>query len=373
MLLLGLTDNIRGPVFPQVLQYFSVSDTVGALSFAVASTFAFLSGLSCDFWIHRWGSVRTLRVAMGIMGLSQLVMGLAESYLIFLFGAVLLGCSFGLMGVIQNSLVVTESPAHLRNRLLSVLHSMYAGASLLAPLLVNAVISINGAKSAWRWSFLVVAAFSFLLVILSFLEKRKSHDAQVHVAPQDVLQAPDFARRLYVAVMLSCYVGAEILVSSRMTLFMTREYSMTVSEGNQLTAFFFLGLLLGRVAFSFWIPSWKLKNLLLSILSLSLASLMFGLYVHPYGLALTGLMMSPFYPLMMSFIGSEFPRTLNKALALAVAFSSLFVVIMHTSVGWLTEQYGIRHALLAGPAFCLLPWGMLILYEKIFRRVPAPV
>ncbi|PIS10809.1 MAG: MFS transporter, partial [Bdellovibrio sp. CG10_big_fil_rev_8_21_14_0_10_47_8] len=117
----------------------------------------------------------------------------------------------------------------------------------------------------------------------------------------------------------------------------------------------------------------KLKNLLLSILSLSLASLMFGLYVHPYGLALTGLMMSPFYPLMMSFIGSEFPRTLNKALALAVAFSSLFVVIMHTSVGWLTEQYGIRHALLAGPAFCLLPWGMLILYEKIFRRVPAPV
>lgn len=79
--------------------------------------------------------------------------------------------------------------------------------------------------------------------------------------------------------------------------------------------------------------------------------------------------MAPFYALAMLAAGQLFRSSISQAISWAVALSSLFVVLMHLTVGFLTDLFGLKIALLLGPAFCLLALGMLIGYEKIFRRL----
>jgi FHS family glucose/mannose:H+ symporter-like MFS transporter len=42
LFLLGLADNIRGPLFPEILQFFFVSSSKGSWSFATTSGAAFV-------------------------------------------------------------------------------------------------------------------------------------------------------------------------------------------------------------------------------------------------------------------------------------------------------------------------------------------
>jgi MFS family permease len=292
----------------------------------------------------------------------------APSFYLLLVGVFFFGFSLGLMGVIQNALLVQEvPPGPLKNRLLVGLHSMYAGASLLAPVLVNAVAWFTFNGSLWRVVFLVGAAISSLALLSTFVgslnivSTRPQRESKIHTGEKWA--------QIYFGVMLSAYVLSEILVSTRMALYMRREFQSDLSESTWYTALFFVALFVGRVVFSFWAPSMKIKSQMLLSLFLAFASLLVGIYRHPMGLALSGLFMAPFYPLMMSSAGHLFPYSVAEAVSWAMALSSLFIVAMHFSVGLMTDFYGLQIAFLLAPAFILTSFVMILLYEKIFRRL----
>jgi MFS family permease len=301
--------------------------------------------------------------------IGQLVMSVAPGFWVLIFGVFFFGFSLGLMGVIQNMLVVQEIPAGpLKNKILSGLHSMYAGSSLVAPMLVNLVVWMQPSGIAvWRLCFVAGAVFCILIFALSFWgpaidDKMASPHARVS-------DSDDRGAQIYFAIALSSYVLAEILVSSRMALYMRRQYLSDLSQSSWYTAGFFVSLLCSRVLFSFWSPRVKLKTQLLTCLGLAVLSLLFGLYVHPMGLALSGFFMGPFYPLMMVQLGHVFHRSISQALSWAISLSSLFVVFMHVLVGVMTDAWGLQTAFLMGPIFCLISFAMIGSYEKVFRRL----
>lgn len=370
LLLLGLSDNIRGPLFPEILKQFAVSDTQGALFFSLSSVCGFFGGFFSSGMINRWGAIKALRVSFLILLTGQLLISAAPQFWFLIFGVFFFGFSLGLMGVIQNMLVVQDIPAGpFKNKILSGLHSMYAGSSVLAPVLVNIVAKTPSLPfPLWRFCFVLGAVFCVLILALSYWGPEINDTLQTPQgrAPVDI---QDRGAQIYFAVILSSYVLAEILVSSRMALYMRRQYEADLTQSSWYTAGFFVSLLISRVIFTFWAPNVKIKTQLLLSLLLAALSILVGLYIHPAGLAISGFFMGPFYPLMMVQLGQLFHQSISRALAWAVSLSSLFVVVMHIFVGFLTDTWGLQNAFLMGPLFCLIGIVMIGIYEKVFHRL----
>ena len=93
MVALGLSDNIRGPLFAELLSFFKVTNAAGSLSFAVASTANLFGTLVSTRMLNRIHLDRLLLVSMVFMGVGLLGMSQAPTYLLFISGAIVFGFS----------------------------------------------------------------------------------------------------------------------------------------------------------------------------------------------------------------------------------------------------------------------------------------
>ncbi|MEZ0392067.1 MAG: sugar MFS transporter [Pseudobdellovibrionaceae bacterium] len=368
LFLLGLSDNVRGPLYPEILREFSLNDTQGSLFFALSSAFGILGSYFSGKLYLKWGAVRTLRMSFLILTAAFVMMSVSPSFYFLLLGVVFFGLSLGLMGVVQNVLIVQEIPVGpLKNRILSGLHSMYAAASLAAPLLIQLIDASHGETALWRWVFASGSFFSISMLLATYA------GPQLAESTKAIRKEPPHPHekwaQIYFGVMLATYVLSEILVSTRLALYMRRQYESNLTESVWYTAYFFVGLLLGRVLFSFWSPSFRLKHQTMLCLVLTILSLLVGIWIHPLGLAASGLFMAPFYPLMMSAAGHLFPHSISQALSWAIALSSFFIVLMHFLVGSFTDLFGLQKAFLLAPFFMGVSLVMIVFYEKVFRRL----
>lgn len=105
---LGLADNIRGTLFPELLAQFQLTNTQGSWSFAATSSSAFIASLLSAQYLLRFTISSLLALAVMMLGLGLALMGFSSNYLALVFGSLVLGLGFGWMGVAQN-LLVTEN------------------------------------------------------------------------------------------------------------------------------------------------------------------------------------------------------------------------------------------------------------------------
>lgn len=84
-------------------------------------------------------------------------------------------------------------------------------------------------------------------------------------------------------------------------------------------------------------------------------------------------MIAPFYPLCITWISSEFPEDLDTAVSYMMATDSLMLIVMHLSVGKLTDMLNIKDAILWGLGFVVLSFIMVNSFHFIFRRQRAKV
>lgn len=366
---LGISDNIRGPLFPEILKAFQVSDTTGAVYYAISSFCGFLGSLLVRALLLRWSRVRTLQFSLVLMALGLIGMGSVSDFAWLLFFAAIFGASLGIVGVVQNVLVSVGSKPERRQQMLAGLHSNYGLASVLAPLVVAAVSSWLG---SWRYVFYVVSAVPVSLLIGSLFwqekgteEKKSSVSALTPPAPQS---RKDHFGQIFLAVTLAFYVLAEIMVSSRLALFVRRELGMDLQQSSfYLTGFFFF-LLAGRLLFTFVHFKFPLRGMLGFFLLTSMLSCAIGLQGFPFFLALSGFFMAPFYPLAVLYTAGYYEKNMDSAVSYSMAIQSFFTVCMHGIVGYLTDRYGISMALWVGPMALAASFAMLMSFEKLFRK-----
>lgn len=358
---LGMGDNARGPVFPDLIREFGLSDSLAALFFFVSSAAACLNNLCAPFWVPRLGSFRALQFYSVLQVVGFIVMGFSTHYVSMLIGSSIVGLSMGGLGISLNILASESVSTAKRRQALSGLHCMYGVASLLAPLLVTGLFrfGIN-----WKEVFLFIAMGPVLVLGFSALtksptsSKAKEVDASSVVDKDGPSDSPRRSSTYRYAGIVALYVIAEIAISSRLVLYARRDVGMSLESANELLSFFFLTLFLGRLAFALiHVP---LRNS--SVLALSGgASLLFfclGLFHHPAWLALCGLSMSMFYPCAMTLVTEETGRESGLVMSWIVTTQSLGLMAMHFAIGWLSDRFGLGKALWIGP-LCLIV--MLIL------------
>lgn len=369
LMALGLADNIRGPLFPEVLRVFGLSDGAGSWMFALGSMFGVLGSLSSGWFFRRWDRVQTLRLSQVMLTVGCLGMGAAPNFFVLLFFAAILGFSFGLMGVCQNVLATVGAAGHRRRQVMSGLHSMYGLASFMAPLLV--AFSAPYFES-WRAPFFLAALAPVAVLLYSHFripvepphaepDKGSAH----HLTP---LSAKRRWGSIWLGAALACYTLCEILISSRLALFLRRESTADLSSSSLAVTLFFLLLLIGRLASAFLHIPLKLKTQAVLSLGSSLALLCWGLLGQMEAFVLCGLTMAVIYPVLVALLAEEFPHHLNQVMGTLLALQSAFVVVMHLSVGWMTDKFGIHSAFLIGPVALLVSIFLVLSYGPLFHR-----
>ncbi|HEY8270889.1 MAG TPA: MFS transporter [Pseudobdellovibrionaceae bacterium] len=367
----GLTDNLRGPLFPEILNTFEISDSFGSWMFAISSISGFAASYVARHLLRRFDRKSVLQggclsMIFGLLGLAW-----SPQFNIFLGFSFLLGLSLGIIGLIPNVLVSLGAPPHLKQRLLSGLHAMYGLASFCAPLVVAQVGAITG---SWRPVFLVAIAGPLSLLLYSL----HSTHHNLHEKPERKPEQPSLRKshplipQLFIACMLSFDVAGEIMISSRLALFMRREWNFDLQQSSLYVTYFFIAMLVGRALFAIVHFRSSIRTLLSTSIVLTLAAGFAGLYIHPLFLALTGFTIAPFYPLSIAFFSSEFPEDLDSAVSYMMAMDSLMLVFMHLVVGRMTDLWGIHQAILIGMGFFACSFIFLNSYNHVFRKKNSP-
>ncbi|RME18260.1 MAG: MFS transporter [Bdellovibrio sp.] len=350
LFVLGFSDNLRGPFFAEIIESFQLSDTLASLIFAIPSFFAFVGSRWAQNIIQIMGSLGALR--LGVIFLSFGFCGLALSFStlwLYLFCAIF-GLGLGVTSVSSHVLIQEGVKSSLRRRIFAGLHSMYSLASLLAPTVSSLVFFLGG---GWRWGFATVGGVGSLVLAGSFLiKKSKSSNVKSaeHLSKPD--SEPDQTKVLYLySLFVSFYLIGELILTSRMVLYLRRDYHLSATEAPFYLSAFFLLLFVGRLLFTFF--SWqKFSNakLITAGLILSSITMFLGLFIHPVFLSITGFFLAPLMAIAMEYISENFSSFwAAKGVSLSFAVSALFVVAMHFSVGVLTDEWGLRQALLVGP------------------------
>lgn len=364
----GLCDNARGPLFTEILKAFHLGDAQGAWFFALSSAAGFLTSFFSRHLFKFFSKTVVVRGATFAMMLSLWGMAWSPYFYVFLIFIFIFGMSMGLLGLVPNILVNLGTPLNNRRQVLSGLHAMYGFASLLSPLFVALVAWKGGDwRDAFRWvslSPLSLLIYSFFVPAKPLVEEKHPRTPQESVRQGFKYHAP----QIFLAAMMSFYVMAEILISSRLALYVTREKHLSFEMSSIYVTYFFVCLLAGRLFFSFVKFAAPLRRQLSISLVISISLMFAGIYGHPLFFVLAGLSMAPFYPLTVALISEEFPRDLDSALSYLIGSDSLMLIVMHLLVGALTDIYGIAQAMLVGPAVLLMSLIMLNSFSHVFKR-----
>ncbi|WP_373999712.1 sugar MFS transporter [Bdellovibrio bacteriovorus] len=363
----GLTDNIRGPLFPEILKQFGVSDSMGSLMFALSNISGFIASYGCRYMLRRYDRLSVLQG--GAVGLMLAMWGLAASpiFPMFLVCSFVYGLCLGILGLVPNILVPMGSTPQKKQQMLSGLHTMYGLASLMAPLLAAGMEYVTG---SWRWTFAAASLAPMIFVGYTFHPSHKSLHTKATFSPEThkANKKKNFKPQLFLAVMLSLAVAAEIMVSSRLALYMQRTWNYDMESASIYVTYFFIAMMLGRLLFAVLHFKRSPQFLLSASLVLTAICILGGVFIHPLFLTGTGFMIAPFYPLAISWISSEFPEDLDTAVSYMMATDSMMLIIMHLAIGKLTDLFGIREAVLFGLAFVVVSLFMVNTYKYIFKR-----
>lgn len=364
MFALGVSDNIRGPLFSDLLSYFKLSNSQGSFTFAIASTAALLTNMASPYLFKKFNLTQVLSSSLVLMAAGLVFMGLSSDFSIYILGSFLFGASMGLMVVTQTLLIAESVEPEKQSTTLSGLHGIYGLSSLIAPLVASHAPLIFG---PWRAAFLVAAALTFLFAILSVALQANPRFV-VHQMPIEHVQTKNSLGALFlIGGVLAFYVVGEILVSSRLALYMRTYFGMDLENSSRYVTYFFIFLLLGRFLFAMKAFRFSLKQQLNTSLIVSMLFFIGGLTLHPFFLVLLGFSMAPFYPLALTYI-SEQTGVYKKRqfITFALSFQSVCVISMHMGVGYLTDQFGLFYAFGVGIISLVLALVCVNFHPKVY-------
>lgn len=371
LIVFGISDNIRGPLFGLILKEFVVSDSVGSFFFSLSSIASFSMGLLSLYFFKKFKR-KTLFLISGIgLFLTLNFFSFANNFIMIMVGSLFFGLFAGLLGLLPNVLVPDATPIEKRQQILSGLHSMYGISSLFAPIFVAKLIEN---LVSWREVFRYSSIFAFLLVVYllfidaTLFEQKLELNESNEFNNTHLKKKHPYLKNFIFAPILSCAVMTEVMISSRLSLYLFREGKFSFSNASIALTYFFVALLLGRLFFTFFKFKASLTKQVTVLEIISMLFIALGLYLNPYFLILAGLTIAPVYPLVAAIIANEFKGHLDRAMTICVSLNSLLLAFMHVLVGKITDIYGLQTAMLLGILFLLISLFLLNNHAIFLRK-----
>ena len=346
LFIFGMIDNARGPIYPKVIEAFGVSNSLSSWIFTLTSIVSFLITLCSPIWLKKLGAVKASKFAILLHGLALILMGLTgiqgESFSLFLIASAILGIAMGIQSVTLNLIVARVSNPLNGRKLFSGLHAMYGAASFCAPLALGLVFRY---ELSWQYSLVFLA-----LIPLAHLMFFKDL-GPLGIAQKDEVSTPvSSGTILKLGIIFSFFIATEILISSRLVIYLYKVEGMKLDLASMLLTVFFILLLGGRLLFSFYSPSLKTIYLLRIAVVATLSFFILGLTVSPYFFPFTGFSISYFFPYGMDYVKNKYTQA-ESIIPKVMMFVGAMIAGMHAIFGVLSELYGLYGAMWVGVAF----------------------
>ena len=332
---LGIADNARGPLFPDILAELELGDATGSWMFGVTSAGVIVGSLGIRPVLTYVSARRVLQGSLLCLALALVGLGFSPSLVPLLVASLTMGIALGGLVLGQNLLVQQATPPALQRRAFSGLHSMYGVASLLAPL---AVMASRRVGLGWRHVLFWLAVPSVLVAIGAQFVRLKAPAPTDSPSGESAPKSPIGWRVWTIAGMTGCCVVAELLLSTRIPLLLRRG-GLSEETADLYLSGFFACLLIGRLVVTI-LPLDGISNrrLLLGSTVSSLALFALALSVEPRLLPLVALTLAPCFPVATALLAEEHGPDMERGMSVLMATTSLLLVIAHGGVGALSEQ-----------------------------------
>lgn len=354
----GLIGTAKGAIYPDLLSTFRLSDSEGSLFYSIASATGLAANLLTYKWYPKFGPIRSTTIFLFLTALGTWMVALGPTFFVTLAGAGLLGFAMGGTGLLFNLQAAhSTQDASIRRQVLAGLHAAYGLASMLAPLVVNALAS---AGLDWRMIFVVLGMTPLAVMILS---ARTPASGTSNEWKEAFVEHKPWRRVFWYATICTLYVGTETLLQTRLVQYGRDALGFNLNQANYLLSGFFLTFFIGRLAFTL-IPVRHSNFTILMVSSiLSLGFYFGGLYIHPLGFVCVGLACSVFYPCLMAFLADELRGATAFAMTWCQTAQSAGLIFIHVGFGWISDHFGLSKAMLAGPV-CLSIVIALLLVQR---------
>ena len=168
--IIGLGINIFSVYQPYIITQNNFTNAQGSLITTIRSLFVVAAMLSVNQLCAKFGLRQVMTCGMGLMVLSCVCFGFAESFLAYCVAAALTGLAYGYGGMVPLSLVIGHWFRDRRSFALGLSSAGSGVSTIFAPAIITQIIENMGMRTA----FLIEAAFILALTAVVWLLVRSA-------------------------------------------------------------------------------------------------------------------------------------------------------------------------------------------------------
>jgi MFS transporter, FHS family, glucose/mannose:H+ symporter len=366
ILIFGAVLAMLGAVLPSVIEKFGIGKA-GAGSLFLMLSFGILAG-SIVFGpvVDRYGYKGLLILSTFLVFASLQGIALSPSVNMLRISLFAAGFAGGSINGSTNALV-SETSIENRGASLTLLSVFFGIGALGVPLLLGSLLD--------RFTYESLIGFIgvlFIIPLIFFAFVRFPYPKHAQGFPvADVLRLTNDTRLLMLGLILFMQSGLEMTIGGWSAAFLNEELKVQPRQSVLLLSFFWLGLILARLALSkilHYVSKYKI--MLISFSAAFAGMVMLLLSREPLmaiaGLMLTGIGFAAVFPLVFAFVGDLYPEFSGTALGVVLTIALPGGMIYPYLTGFMAENLNLRVSLLLIPLTLI---ASTMLFLKTGKRI----
>ncbi len=365
MLVMAITESIRGILIPTFKVDFNVSDTdIGVFLFLSSLAYVLFTPIAGKV-VHKYGQKRTAIVGMSIAGLGFLGASFAQVFSHLVLGYIVLTIGISLIIMCLNTIVPLLKIAYL-GVVMNSLHFFYGFGATITQRVAGRLISEN---ISWRTIFLVFSLMYLLAILVySFVRQPERED---HKKVKSSVKTYEYKLILLFCLALGFYVTAEMQTSNWFLNYLGEVYNYKADQASFYVAFFFGALSIGRLFGGYILE--KIGYIRGIIISLTLAFILYSVGLVNENtlilLSISGLFFAIVYPTTILVIQKFFEKNMTIVVTIVMTCASIVSMILGWLIGYLNDNIGVVKSYLLIPASILIALLLTITISLEMKHV----
>ncbi|SNX53482.1 MFS transporter [Thermoanaerobacterium sp. RBIITD] len=358
MMLIGIIDNIKGPVIAPIKIFYHIDYTdiglllfIGNLGFIIAS---FIGGI----FVNKYGSKTAL---MG--GLAAIIAGILGYFISTIFPVFITFffiMNFGL-GMLEIGINATAAITFVVNQalMMNLLHFFYGVGATISP---NAVGRLVQLKIPWQNIYLIGAFITIMLLIVVLFTKFPGVARYVN---KDKANYFEILKNKYVilfSIMLGFYIASEVGIGSWAVTYLKGAYGMSSIRSSLYLSLFFATFTIGRLFGGFIVEKIGYIRCIYIFAFMALASVAGSMINQDLAflLSIAGLFYSIIYPTTIALAMKKFKENTGVVISVIVTISSSINMLANFIIGKLSDLFGV----FIGFSFVVIFMALVIIMLK---------
>lgn len=345
MLIMAITESIRGILIPTFKLDFNINDTqIGG--FLLISTFAYILGTFIAGKLSRIANQKQLSI-MGMMISATGFLGtaFAQTYVHLVLGYVVLTIGIGFVILGLNTIVPAIKVMYI-GIIINMLHFFYGLGATITQRVAGYLIT-NGIS--WRYIFIAFAGLYVIgIVLYSFVKMPKKENVS-----RSLEKIHSYEKPLIVMFCLGLgfYITAEIQTANWLVNYLGEIYEYNTNEASKYVATFFGMLAIGRLLGGYILEKVGYLRSITTCLVIGLITYSIGLINEStlMMLSISGIFFSLVYPTSMLVIQKMFEHNAMKVVSIVSMAASVVNMISGYLIGYLNDNIGVKLSYMSIP------------------------